>query len=172
MRSGTALARGPKPNRPRIAGLHDTFELLGRFRISGMMVALMELIDLSIGSFARYKTVLTLMTNPQLLTTKTAGSKTVGRRRISGSLSTEICAKQQANALLDQHPHFRGRRRWIQCDCKNRILYLDGRLPTFHLKQLAQEAVRNVQEIDQIVNRIVVASPVGEVTPRYSPKPR
>jgi hypothetical protein len=63
-----------------------------------------------------------------------------------------------ANALLMQCPAFRGRREWVRCHCQERCLFLEGFLPTFYLKQLAQEAVRRVPGIDRIVNRIVVAN--------------
>jgi hypothetical protein len=42
---------------------------------------------------------------------------------------------------------------------------LTGRLPTWFLKQLAQEAMRGLPGVDHVDNQIVVASPVGEVWP-------
>ncbi len=50
----------------------------------------------------------------------------------------------------------------MHCNCRNRCLRLEGCVPSFYLKQLAQEAVRDLKGIDRIENQIVVASPVGE----------
>lgn len=68
-----------------------------------------------------------------------------------------------ARTTLLNHPHFRGRGDWIRCQVQNRCLKLEGYLPSFFLKQLAQEAVRSVEGIERIDNQIVVASPVGDV---------
>jgi hypothetical protein len=44
------------------------------------------------------------------------------------------------------------------------VLFLRGPLPTFYLKQLAQEAVARVEGILQVVNDTVVdASPLSDV---------
>ena len=62
-----------------------------------------------------------------------------------------------ATACLESCPSFRGRGKWVQFSCQDRCLVLDGRLPSYYLKQLAQEAVRGVAGIDRIENRIVVS---------------
>jgi osmotically-inducible protein OsmY len=52
----------------------------------------------------------------------------------------------------------------VSCDCRQGVLFLRGPLPTFYLKQLAQEAVARVEGILQVVNETVVdASPLGDV---------
>jgi osmotically-inducible protein OsmY len=54
--------------------------------------------------------------------------------------------------------------RSVSCECRQGVLFLRGRLPTFYLKQLAQEAVARVKGISQIVNETVVdASLLSEV---------
>jgi osmotically-inducible protein OsmY len=53
---------------------------------------------------------------------------------------------------------FRGRGNSVHCHSENRCLVLEGMVPTFYLKQLAQEAVRNVPGYERIDNRIVVAN--------------
>ena len=68
-----------------------------------------------------------------------------------------------AAALIESHPLFRGRGRWIECRCLGGSLYLSGKLPSFYLKQLVQELLRELEGIERIENGIVVASPVGEV---------
>ena len=50
--------------------------------------------------------------------------------------------------------------RSVSCECRQGVLFLRGPLPTFYLKQLAQEAVARVEGISQVVNETVVdASP-------------
>lgn len=71
--------------------------------------------------------------------------------------------EKRAVTLLEANPHFRGRGRWVKCHCWNRQLFLDGKLPSFYLKQLAQETLRDLDGIDKIENRIVVANPRGVV---------
>ena len=70
--------------------------------------------------------------------------------------------ERQVMEVFECHPHFRGRTRWVNAKICDRKLYLDGQVPNFYLKQLAQEVVRTVPGFDQIVNRIVVISPTGK----------
>jgi osmotically-inducible protein OsmY len=46
--------------------------------------------------------------------------------------------------------------RTVSCDFENGVLLLRGRLRTFHHKQLAQETVRRLAGVGQIVNAIEV----------------
>lgn len=78
-------------------------------------------------------------------------------RQDDGSASVELRAKK----ILDNHPHFRGRGKWINCCCSDECLYLKGTLPTYYLKQTAQEALRELSGIKQIVNLIQVTGPGG-----------
>jgi hypothetical protein len=87
------------------------------------------------------------------------------KRRFESGRPIEIAAE----ALLEQHPHFRGRSRWVRCRFRNGRLFLDGVLPSFYLKQLAQETLRGLEGVERLDNRIVVASPVGEVEPTGIP---
>jgi hypothetical protein len=68
---------------------------------------------------------------------------------------------------LESHPHFHGRRHGIELRCRKNRLFLGGCLPSYFLKQMAQEAVRCLAESFQIeiVNEIVVLSFDGEVRP-------
>ena len=70
--------------------------------------------------------------------------------------------EQDVRMILEQHPHFRGSSQFLRFELLHGILRLDGCLPSFFLKQLAQEAVRNVEGIDAIENCIIVARSVGE----------
>jgi len=49
--------------------------------------------------------------------------------------------------------------RSVSCECRRGVLFLRGPLPTFYLKQLAQEAVAKVKGISQVVNQTVVDAP-------------
>jgi hypothetical protein len=62
---------------------------------------------------------------------------------------------------LEAHPHFRGRCGGVSISQEGRNLYLTGRLPTFYLKQLVQEAVRHVPGVQFIYNHIDVVNPIG-----------
>jgi hypothetical protein len=76
--------------------------------------------------------------------------------------TTDTFEKQmvrQATELLESHPHFRGRGRWVYCRCSRGNLELLGVVPSYYLKQLAQEALRNLSGTRQIINRIQVAGP-------------
>jgi len=46
--------------------------------------------------------------------------------------------------------------RRISCECKHGILFLRGRLFSFHEKQVAQEAVAGISGVTQVVNEIQV----------------
>ncbi len=72
-----------------------------------------------------------------------------------------------ARRHLERHPHFRGRMSDIHIKHEDRNLYLTGRLPTFYLKQLVQEAVRHLPGVDFVYNEIDVVSPEGISSVRY-----
>ena len=63
--------------------------------------------------------------------------------------------ERRATELLEQHPHFRGRSDLVQFRCTGNILRLGGCLPSYYLKQLAQEAIRGLEQL-QIQNEILV----------------
>jgi osmotically-inducible protein OsmY len=52
--------------------------------------------------------------------------------------------------------------RFISWDYREGILTLHGRLPTYHLKQMAQAAVAGVAGVDEVRNQIEVAPTVDE----------
>jgi hypothetical protein len=66
-----------------------------------------------------------------------------------------------ARQRLEHHPHFRGRISDVYIEHQGRTLLLKGRLPTFYLKQLVQEAVRHVPGVQQVRNLIDVVSADG-----------
>lgn len=44
----------------------------------------------------------------------------------------------------------------LTCRCKAGMLTLTGTLPSFYLKQVAQETVRGLESVDRVVNRVRV----------------
>ncbi len=80
-----------------------------------------------------------------------------------GSTSQDQWIESRAKAILAAHPNFLGRSDWVQFQCTNPCLQIQGRLPSFFLKQLVQEAVKRLGHDIRIENRIVVASPTGEI---------
>jgi osmotically-inducible protein OsmY len=51
--------------------------------------------------------------------------------------------------------HYKAMRR-VSCECKQGVLFLRGRLFSFHEKQIAQEVVAGVNGVTQVVNEIQV----------------
>ena len=68
--------------------------------------------------------------------------------------------EKRAEQLLERHPHFRGKKRWVSCRYVDQGLRLVGCVPTFYLKQLAQESLRELKDI-RIDNQLVVKSSCG-----------
>jgi osmotically-inducible protein OsmY len=75
------------------------------------------------------------------------------------------CERSDISAIarnyLESHPHFRGRMNDVAIEHDGRTLFLTGRLPTFYLKQLVQEAVRHVPGVQHVRNLIDVVSADG-----------
>jgi hypothetical protein len=59
-----------------------------------------------------------------------------------------------AMKCLQNSPYQAVRR--VLCECDNGILFLRGRLSSFHQKQVAQEAVARVKGVTQVINEIEV----------------
>jgi hypothetical protein len=47
----------------------------------------------------------------------------------------------------------------VSCDCRGGVLVLRGRLPSYYLKQVAQEAVVRLEGVERIDNQIQVVTP-------------
>jgi osmotically-inducible protein OsmY len=59
-----------------------------------------------------------------------------------------------AKARLRDVPRLSNQRIW--CECQDGRLFLRGQVPSFYHKQLAQEALANLEGIAQIINDIEV----------------
>lgn len=71
-----------------------------------------------------------------------------------GSLLKPHIVAQAAKDRLRANPHWPVRR--ISCECDEGRLFLRGRLSTFFHKQVAQEAVADVDGVIQVINEIEV----------------
>ena len=60
---------------------------------------------------------------------------------------------------LEQHPHFRGRTSLVQIELDEGTIVLSGRLPSYYLKQLLQEALKPMTGVVDIDNRVFVMWP-------------
>ena len=72
-----------------------------------------------------------------------------------------------ARDQLERHPHFRGRLTGLRIEHRGKTLFLSGRVPTFYLKQLVQEAVRYLPGVQHVRNEIDVVNPAGVSSVRY-----
>jgi hypothetical protein len=76
----------------------------------------------------------------------------------------ESCGRsieQQAQALLCQHPHFRGREVNFAYEYREDVLIVRGRVPTYYLKQVLQTVLKEVSGVTHIDNRVNVISSDG-----------
>jgi hypothetical protein len=62
----------------------------------------------------------------------------------------------QAEARLRAHPYLALQR--VSCECRDGVLVLRGRLPTYHLKQVAQTLVVGIDGVRRIDNQVEVAA--------------
>jgi hypothetical protein len=49
----------------------------------------------------------------------------------------------------------------VACDCRGEVLVLRGCLPSYYLKQIAQEAVASLEGVVRIDNQIQVVTPAS-----------
>jgi hypothetical protein len=62
---------------------------------------------------------------------------------------------------LEQHPHFRGRTSLLKIESIGGSIVLSGRLPSYYLKQLLQEAIKGSFDVMKIVNHVEVVWPTS-----------
>ncbi|HLN28577.1 MAG TPA: BON domain-containing protein [Gemmataceae bacterium] len=74
-----------------------------------------------------------------------------------GEPEIHVRIKELAEGRLRSHPHLALKN--ICCDYLDGVLSLRGRLPTYYLKQLAQEAVAELEGVDRTDNQIQVVMP-------------
>ena len=69
--------------------------------------------------------------------------------------------EQCALALVNAHPHFRGRATQFEFDCREEVLVVRGLVPTFYLKQVLQTMLKDLDGVSLIDNQVTVVSPDG-----------
>ena len=83
-------------------------------------------------------------------------------------MQTESRLELAARQALEAHSHFRGRTRHIHIEDHQGELVLRGSVPTYYLKQVLQEVVRDVGGVQRIDNRVDVCSPRGVIAQSWS----
>ena len=64
-----------------------------------------------------------------------------------------------AESKLDDSSHLF--RRTITCRYAHGVLRLDGKVPSFYLKQMAQSLMQDIDGVEQVDNALIVANPYG-----------
>ena len=80
---------------------------------------------------------------------------------ISANIEHDREIAHRATFHLAQHVHFRGYLGCLEIDCREEKLIINGKLPSFYLKQVLQTILRDVPGVRQIDNRVNVASATG-----------
>ncbi len=75
-------------------------------------------------------------------------------------VQTDRAMEVRAAVLLYSHPHLQHFSSNVQCCFRDRCLCLAGAVPSFYLKQLAQETLRGMPGVERIENRIAVVAPL------------
>lgn len=69
----------------------------------------------------------------------------------------------EAEGRLGQSSHLFLRH--IECHVEEGALYLEGKVPSFYLKQAAQSLLQSVEGVDRVVNRLEVVNSYGVSVP-------
>lgn len=73
--------------------------------------------------------------------------------RFIGVSSCNVAAVANGRLHASSHRELR----WVDCEYRHGTLVLRGRLPSYFHKQLAQEAVGNLEGVEEVCNEIEVA---------------
>ena len=66
-----------------------------------------------------------------------------------------------ANSKLSDHPYFRGRQLDFTFEINDGVLTVRGSVPSFYLKQLLQVALKEIDNVARVDNRVDVISNNG-----------
>jgi hypothetical protein len=61
--------------------------------------------------------------------------------------------------MIARHAHFRGRADTFEFECNANVLVIRGCVPTFYLKQLLQDALKQLEGVQRIDNLVDVFVP-------------
>lgn len=64
--------------------------------------------------------------------------------------------EEQARQILYEHPHLNSRGQSFEFMYEEHVLRVKGSVPTFHLKQLLQTALRKLDGVKRVDNRVSV----------------
>ena len=76
-------------------------------------------------------------------------------------LQPDHAIRQQVLSHLSEHVHFRCHLDCLDIQCAEGQLRINGKLPSYYLKQLLQTTVRNVPGVSEINNEVHVISSTG-----------
>jgi osmotically-inducible protein OsmY len=79
--------------------------------------------------------------------------------RVSRGLADAIVSSIRER--LEQHPHFRGRASLLTIESIDGSIVVSGRLPSYYLKQLLQEAIKEIPGVEKIDNHVDVVWPTS-----------
>ncbi len=65
----------------------------------------------------------------------------------------------QATNRLGQSSHLFLRH--LKCNAVEGVLFIEGKVPSFYLKQTAQSLVQSIEGVERVINRLEVVNPVG-----------
>ncbi len=104
-----------------------------------------------------------------MLEVQTYGGRAASDGHLANAEATHACndLAQVARSCLQTTPYADVKA--VQCECHEGVLVLRGRVSTYYHKQLAQEAVRDIQGIESIVNVVGV---IGRNSSAAARKPR
>lgn len=97
--------------------------------------------------------------DPSLVSTDATPNKrrsSVVPQRADGASERTESIQRRAIRQIEEHPLFRGRAKLLNVSFESGTLTIDGRLPSFYLKQVLQETLRDLDGIEQINNRVDV----------------
>lgn len=72
----------------------------------------------------------------------------------TASFSAPISFLDEATYIIAKHPHLH--RRNVQCRVESNRMILEGEVNSFYEKQLAQEALRDLEGFEQVENQLEV----------------
>ena len=81
--------------------------------------------------------------------------------RITRQQESRRKVEECAHALINAHPHFRGRASQFEFVCREEVLVVRGLVPTFYLKQVLQTLLKDLDGVRLVDNQVTVVSPDG-----------
>jgi hypothetical protein len=77
---------------------------------------------------------------------------------MTNTLTMDSQLAMRARDVISRHAHFKGRAHRFEFECAKNVLVIRGRVPTFYLKQLLQDALKEIEGVCRIDNRVEVVA--------------